>query len=168
MPFSDRNIPDADGGQGHIPKIPLPDPTIYAPEKPLKFPFPPGSIPGPPKGMTFPPRQGLPIQQPPPVRPPWLGPAPVQNDLSDYPTRPPDPETPRWDFQEPYEAPEIPQSLQHYDIDELDRIPREEIDKFPPNIQEHFKQLFPNKWKFGEIDPDRYITQSGNQTPPVT
>jgi hypothetical protein len=80
MPFSpNRHIPDADGGQGRIPNIPLPDPTIYAPQRPLQLPFPPGSIPGPPEGMTIPPRQPLPIQQPTPERPPWLGPAPDPN-----------------------------------------------------------------------------------------
>ena len=81
MPFRpNRHIPDADGGQGYIPNIPLPDQTIYAPKKPIKFPFEDRDIPGLPEGMTIPPRQPLPIQQPPPERPPWLGPAPDPND----------------------------------------------------------------------------------------
>ena len=47
---------------------------------PIKFPFEDRDIPGPPEGMTIPPRQPLPIQQPPPpIRPPWLGPAPDPN-----------------------------------------------------------------------------------------
>tara|TARA_R110002020_G_scaffold291939_2_gene507316 strand:+ start:1577 stop:2101 length:525 start_codon:yes stop_codon:yes gene_type:complete len=174
MPFSpNRHIPDADGGQGYIPKIPLPDETIYAPKKPIKFPFEDRDIPGPPEGMTIPPRQPLPIQQPPPEKPPWLGrilPIPPQNELEermmDIPTRPSSPSEPRWDFQEPYEAPPEPEPYNE-SLELLDGIPREEIDKFPPKTQEQFKQLFPNKWKFGEAEKFK-LSEYGNQPPPIS
>ena len=162
------------------PTKPRSNPNSQLPDRAGRDPYDPNyAMPmyeGDPNTVPVPKQWKPPINNPPLLpkvydprdRPPWLGPAPVQNDLSDYPTSPPNPETPRWDFQEPYEAPEAPRQPQHPDIDELDKIPREKIDTFSPEIQEYFKQLFPNKWKFGETDPSRYITQSGNQTPPIT
>lgn len=104
----------------------------------------------------------LPEVYDPQTRPPWLGPAP-EIPWEKYPLRQPEGEG-RWDFQEPYEPP----PTRHPNEDALERIPREDIDKFSPEIQEQFKQLFPNKWKFKETDPRRHITQSGNQLPPIS
>jgi len=108
----------------------------------------------------------LPEVYDPRFRPPWIDqydptPPGPPGILDEYPLRQLEGEG-RWDFQEPYEPPPIPEPPSSSDI------PREEIDKFSPKVQEQFKQLYPNKWKFGESDPRRHITQSGNQLPPIS
>ena len=160
-PFGPQHIP----GSAPIRKSNDPfgpqDLTGSAPSSgPLQFPFPPGSIPGPPEGRTLPDQRDAekypwPSQSPvedPSARPAWLD-APAQPGtiplLEGYPDRQPNPETPRWDFQEPYMAPEpAPQPQpQHPDIDWLDKIPREKIDTLSPEQQKLFQQLFPHKFQ---------------------